>query len=874
MDSGSFPRFCRGLVAALLGAAVVSPGLAAQVPNRIRQGIDSHTTFALSGSVNPRIAAAADTGRLDPSTPITGMTMFFAPTPQQKAALDALVAAQQMPGSPNYHAWITPAQYAALFGLSDADLAQIENWLRSQGFNIDSVANSRNSLTFSGTAGQVEAAFQTELHHYRVNGAQHFANTTDLALPSALAGVVLAVRNLSDFRPQPQVRLHTAASPEFTSGQSGGHFLTPKDVATIYDIGPAYNSGYNGSGETIAVVGQSAVATSDITSFQSAAGLTVKSPTITLVPNSGTSAVSQGNEAESDLDLEYAGAVAPGAAINFVYVGNNSNDSVFDALQYVVDNRSASIINISYGACETEISSSDFFALENVMEQAASQGQSVIAAAGDTGSTACYGNKGASLAQQEVLSVNYPASSDYVTALGGTEFPSADVAPSNTTYWQSASGSDLIGSALSYIPEQVWNDDSATVAAQYGAQYALSAGGGGVSILAQRPAWQTGVTGIASGSFRLVPDISLDSSAQNAGYLYCTSDTSAWSAGQKASCNSGFRDSSSQDLTVAGGTSFAAPIFSAMLAMIAQKANASQGVASAQLYRLAANGTTYASAFHDITKGTNACTAGLSYCSSAGAASYAAATGYDEASGLGSVDFNNLLSAWTGGSSSTGTGGSGGSGGSGGTGGTGGTSSGSFTLKAANIIAAQGGSGVSTVTVSSVNPYAGTVAFTLSSSDSGLSSDGCYSINNATVASGASAVATLTIYTTQSACSKASGIHSFARVGGTTMASAGNHPPLHGSLPWSAAAVAGFLLLGIRRFRARASLFLSCLLLVAVAGLATGCGNNSTPAAATTNSSSSASAQLAAGSYAVTITGTDTTNSAITASINISLTVN
>ena len=862
----SSPRFC-GIAAALLVSICAA---SAQVPNRILQQIDPHSTFSLPGSVNPRLAAASDLGRLDSATPIAGLTLVFQPAPQQKAALDALVAAQQTPGSSSYHAWLTPAEYAAFFGLSDADLAQVQNWLESQGFNIDRVSPSRTSITFSGTAAQVEQAFATEMHRYSVNGEQHFANATALAIPSALAGVVVAVRHLNDFRPRPQVRFHTqpavAAAPAFTSSQSGTHFLTPKDVATIYDINPAYNSGYNGSGQTLVVVGQSAISTTDITNFQKAAGLTAKAPTITLEPGTGTSATSSGDEAESDLDLEYAGATAPGANVVFVYVGSSQNYSVFDALKYAVDNKLGSIINISYGTCEADLSSSDYSALEAVLKQAASQGQSIVAASGDTGSTACFGAKGNSLTQQEALSVNYPASSAYAVALGGTEFPSADVAASNSTYWESASGSDLIGSALSYIPEQVWNDDSAAAGTQFGAQYALSAGGGGVSAFTHRPSWQTGVTGIPSGTFRLVPDISLDASAQNAGYLFCTSDTSAWSTGQKASCNSGFRDSTTQDLTVAGGTSFAAPIFAGMLAMIDQKENASQGVAGSTLYTLAANSSTYASAFHDITSGNNDCAlAGSNYCSGSGLTDYAAATGYDEATGLGSLDFNNLLTAWSAATASSGASGSSGSG----------TGTSTFALSATNITAAAGASGTSSVSILSQNNYAGTVAFTLSATSTALATDACYTINNATVAAGSTTAATLTVYTSQSACGSVSGVHSFARIGAATTASSSSGPtPLRRSIPVSAA-VAGFLLLGIRRFRSKHSLLLSCLLLFAIAGFSTGCGNSSTPAATTANSTnSSASAQLAAGTYALTLTGADTTNSGITASTTLTLTVN
>jgi hypothetical protein len=282
------------------------------------------------------------------------------------------------------------------------------------------------------------------------------------------------------------------------------------------------------------------------------------------------------------------------------------------------------------------------------MEQGTSQGQSIIVSSGDSGSTACYADlttNSTPTSEEEELAVNYPASSAYATALGGTEFPSADVSSSNTTYWESASGSDVITSALSYIPEQVWNDDSATVGSEDGAEYALSSGGGGTSTLTARPSWQSGVTGIPSGNYRLVPDISLDSSPNNAGYLYCSGDSTA--TGITGSCSDGFRDSSDEYLTVAGGTSFAAPIFAGMLALINQKENSTgQGLINSTLYTLAANSTTYASAFHDITSGSNECTAGSSYCSSAGVSEYPATTGYDEASGLGSVDLYNLLTAW------------------------------------------------------------------------------------------------------------------------------------------------------------------------------------------------------------------------------------
>jgi len=855
-------RQLSGLAVAIL----LSVGIArAQQPStRILQDIDSSSVAALPGSVNPHIAAGSDLGRLEPATPISGVTIYFQPTADQQAQLDALVQAQQTPGSPYYHAWLTPAEYASRFGLSDADLAKVENWLQSQGFNVERVSNGHNSITFSGTAAQIESTFQTEMHHYQIGDETHFANATDLAIPSALLGVVRSVRNLNDFRPAPQYR----PTPAFTSTQTGAHFLTPKDVATIYDINAAYNSGYTGSGQTIAVVGQSEIVASDITAFQSAAGLTVKAPNIILVPNSGTAAISQGDEAESDLDLEYSGGTATGATIDFVYVGNNQNYSVFDALQYAVDEKTAPIISISYGACEPSISQTDYTSLEGIMEQAASQGQTVVAASGDTGSTACYDptTKNPVTAAMEVLAVNYPASSAYSVAVGGTEFPAADVAASNTTYWKSTSGSDVVSSALSYIPEQAWNDDSASIGQQYGALYALSSGGGGVSAsgYTARPTWQTGVPGIPSGSFRLVPDVSLASSPENAPYLFCSSDTSAWSTGQKASCNSGFRDSSTQDLTAAGGTSFATPIFAGMLAVIGQRESSTGfGVADKTIYSLAANSATYASAFHDITSGGNQCTAGSTYCSTAGASEYAATTGYDEATGLGSVDLNNLLTAWSGGASGVGGSGGGGSGGSG---------TGSFTVSATNIAVAQGGSSTSTVTLTSVAPYAGTVGFALTSTSTSLNTYGCYTIKNATVASGASATTSLTVYTSQTACSGVSGAHSFVRVATTPVAASHNNPPLGRTIPISAAALAGILFIGFRKSRKALSL-LSCLALIAMLGFAAGCGSSS-GSSTTSSSTGSTSTDVATGTYTLTLTGTDTTTSTINYTTTLTLTVN
>jgi subtilase family serine protease len=683
----------RYLVAAvyflLAGVSFVS---AQAVADRIQGNISSLSTVAIAGSTHPRAQAANDAGRMDQSTRLQGITLQFSLTSAQQAALDQLIEEQQTPGSANYHKWLTPAQFASRFGISDNDLAQVESWLQQQGFSVDSVANARTSLRFSGTVRQVEQAFNTQMHNYTEGGVAHFANSTNLSLPAELSGVVLGVRGLDNFRPHPHYKVRS----NYTVSSSGDYYMTPTDVATIYDINAAYSAGYTGAGQSIAVLGESEIETSDITNFQTALGWsTTKAPTLVLVPSTGSAAYASSDEEESDLDLEYTSTIAKGATIYFVYSGSSGN--VFDAMEYAIDNKIAPILSLSYGECEPDMTSSNYTALDNYLKQGASQGQSIIVSSGDSGSTGCYqyiSSKATSpTTAEEALAVDFPASSAYVTAVGGTEFPSADL---NSTYWNTSNTSG--GSAKSYIPEQVWNDDSATYGAKDGASYAISSGGGGVSIYESRPTWQTSVTGIStapdySSGYRMVPDVSLAASPNYPGYIFCSSVVSS------TSCSSGFYGSSSDSessLAVAGGTSFAAPIFAGMLAILNQAKNYDyQGLINKELYTLAANSSYYpatinsssSAPFNDITSGGNECAAGSSYCSTAASGAedyYYATTGYDEASGLGSVNLNNLITVWTTSSSASG-----------------GTTSSTTTLSAATSTPTSGAADAITITVAS-----------------------------------------------------------------------------------------------------------------------------------------------------------------------------
>ena len=649
----------------IAACALATTAMCAQTPApRIRSEITNAQIIQLKASQQPLAPAQYDAGRMPSDARLNGITIAFNRTAAQQADLEALIAAQQNPSSPLYHQWLSPDQFAARFGMAQTDIDKVQSWLQQQGFSIDSVARSKNTIRFSGTVGQVELAFQTQMHYFKNNGATHFAPATPLSVPAAVASTIESVRNLSDFRPKPMLIKPRKA---FTSAQSGDVFFAPADIAVTYDINPLYSAGVNGTGQAIAIIGQSAVQTSDIENFESAAGLPTKDPVMIIVPGTGASQVFSGDEGESDLDLEWSGAIAKGATIDFVYTGGNTNGNAFDALAYAIDEKIAPIISISYGACETSLNG---FSLETTFQQAATQGQTILAASGDQGSTGCQGDTSLTTTQQQALAVNYPASSPYVTAVGGTEITAADGIDPTTgaqganfsTYWVSATTQDVSPSAKQYIPEVVWNDDVLSGSSSAANGGGLSATGGGVSALFPQPTYQssyfhtTGETNPNS-SFRLVPDVALYSSPDLPGYLYCTSDQSDWIAagvgtpGQQASCNSGFRDSATSYLTIAGGTSFATPIFAGMLALVNQKQEwtGGQGQANTSLYSLAANSGTYSSAFHDVTSGNNYCTAGTSFgfCSgSGGTEGFAATAHYDPVTGLGSVDLNNLAGAW------------------------------------------------------------------------------------------------------------------------------------------------------------------------------------------------------------------------------------
>jgi subtilase family serine protease len=636
-------------LSALLLPSLVAASAQTALPKRIVGAVSNASRTTIANSVHGQAKAAADLGATDPGMKLQGMTIHFNMTDAQSTALDVLLANQQNPASAQYHQWLTPAQYGAQFGVSSADIATISAWLSSQGFTVNGVPAGSNAISFNGTVGQAEAAFGTSIHNLSYNGETHFANVSDISVPSAFGSLVTGVTGLHNFRLKSKARTSVVKAPvksAFTSSISGSHYVAPGDFYNIYDETPLLNNSINGTGVTIAVVGQTDVLATDIAAFRAASGLSVNAPTLDLVPAATYGGCDPGiytsitaaqkacddgypptsdDLAESSLDLEWAGAVAPGATVAFIY----SQDVLGISLYYAIEANVAPIISLTYGLCEQGWGSTEINLLNGYFKQANAQGQTISVAAGDGGAADCD----AGTTAIEGLAVDFPGSSPYVTDLGGTEFTDT-----TGTYWLSADATLAAGtavpgatySATGYIPEMVWNDNTS------GATF--SAGGGGVSAYFTKPAWQVGTPADSS---RDVPDLSLNASDAHDPYLYCAA----------GSCVTGFRASDGQTLTVAGGTSFAAPNFAGILALIEQKTGSKIGNANPTIYALANSSTYKTSVFHDTTVGNNddPCTSGTTGCpTGVTQVGYSATAGYDVASGWGSVDASQLVNAWTG----------------------------------------------------------------------------------------------------------------------------------------------------------------------------------------------------------------------------------
>ena len=400
-----------------------------------------------------------------------------------------------------------------------------------------------------------------------------------------LKNLVGTIRGLDD------VYFEAAKRPRpLYTGANGAHALAPGDLAWIYDFQPG-----GSPGQTIAVVGESEVDLADIRQFRSTFQLPSNDPQILLAGDDpGTDL--NGALQEADADLEWAGAVAPYAALIYAYATD-----VFVASQYVIDQNLAPILAFSFTQCEPNVSQGEVSAIQSLAQQANAQGITWIAASGDSGAAACDQGK---YPASNGLAVSFPASLPEVTGVGGTEFDEP------YSIWNTGNSSNGT-SVFTYLPEIAWNDTSSSLG--------LAASGGGASVLFPKPSWQTG-PGVPADGARDVPDLAFTASPNHDPYIVIS--------GGKA--------------YAAGGTSLSAPVFAGMLALVEQGGDGQ--VASAfgninpGLYALASKQLDN-SIFHDITSGNNfvPCAIGTQDCAN-GMIGYSAGPGYDMVTGLGSIN--------------------------------------------------------------------------------------------------------------------------------------------------------------------------------------------------------------------------------------------
>ncbi len=599
--------------------------------------VDENNLTRLPGNTSPRARPELDRGRAPDSLPLNHVLMMLRRSQTQELDLEQFISSQYNPRSAEFHKWLTPQQFGERFGPSSQDLRKVTQWLVQKGFKLNQVPESGLFVDFSGTAGQIAQAFHTEIHRYRVNGQDHFANAGDPYIPAALAPVVSGFRALNDFHPHPQVRQLGVAhldrprrkwsrankeSAHLTSSANALYIAGPQDFATIYSVNQVWKEGIKGTGQTIAVVGESNIASADIQSFRDQFGITALGPNGSVqMENPPATACAapdpSDNEPESYLDAEWAGAMAPDATVDFVACGQQGATSGADlAAAYIIGDpahvQRISVLSTSYGDCEAQPQSEANQFYVSLWQQAAVEGITVVAAAGDSGGDGC---QNVYVYATDGLTVVNAASTPYNIAAGGTDF--SDVfSGTAATYWSATNGANF-QSAQSYIPEMAWNESCASplVLARFGQGYADSfgpngfctysaqqpvdpasgeppyfiaaAGSGGLSTVSARPAWQTGVAGLPAQGGRAVPDIAMFASS---GYTWaqtlilCDSAFSNMPAG--TACD--YSNANDVYANFGGGTSFVAPAFAGIMALIDQKSGDRQGQANYVLYPLAA----------------------------------------------------------------------------------------------------------------------------------------------------------------------------------------------------------------------------------------------------------------------------------------------
>lgn len=701
------PKMLLALMAAGLATAFAGHADAATIgllsKPLITRAANDNDRVTVPGNVSPYATAENDRGLASDSLPLDHILIQLKRPADREQALQQFMREQQTPGSANYRKWLTADEFGQQYGVSQLDIDAITSWLKSHGFTVNQVYPSGMMIDVSGNAGVVRRAFNTEIHHLHVADSDHIANMTDPQIPAAFASVVEGVVSLNDFRPHTNFKQH--ADYTFTSSGSTYQAVVPADLAKIYNFTPLFNAGITGTGQTIVLIEDTNVySTADITTFRSTFGLPTASFS-QVHPGSCTNpGVVTGNDGEAELDVEWAGAAAPGATLELASCADTS--TTFGGLIAIQNLINASgtppaIMSVSYGECEAENGATANAAYISTYQQAAAEGVSVYVSSGDEGAASCDADQ---TKATHGIAVSGFASTPYNVAVGGTDFGDT-YAGTNSTYWSSTNGSTY-GSALSYIPEIPWNDSCASAlissksgySTPYGSsgfcnsatgkEYYLTtaSGSGGPSGCASgspstsgvvsgtcagtaKPSWQSGFLGNPADGVRDIPDVSLFAANGVWGhyYVYCYTNT----AGGGVACTG-----APSGWAGAGGTSFASPIMAGIQALVNQKIGASVGNPAPTLYSLAAteygssgstscnssNGNSAGSGciFYDVTQGdmdvnctgTHSCyrpsgTNGvLSTSTSSYAKAYGTSTGWDFATGIGTVNAANLVNAW------------------------------------------------------------------------------------------------------------------------------------------------------------------------------------------------------------------------------------
>ncbi|HEY2810504.1 MAG TPA: protease pro-enzyme activation domain-containing protein [Rhabdochlamydiaceae bacterium] len=501
----------------------------------------------LSGHVPSKaVSEATFLKNLDPTTvvPLT----FLLPL-RNKEALDELIQRIQDPNDQqHYGKYLTPKEFAERFAPTQEDYDHLIAYAKSLGFTVTGKHSNRILLNVSGKAKSLESAFNLSLHHYQTSdGRTFYAPNNDPEVPPAIASIIHGIAGLDNHavwhtynRRKPtteQILISDAASSAHPSGPSGGY--SPNDLLLAYNLS---GTSANGSGQIIALFELGSYLTSDIMTYANYFGLPAPKLKNVLVDGGSTSGI----DAEVTLDIELALALAPQSQI-YVYEGPNSGQGVLDTYNRIAIDNIAKQVSTSWGMGEN-LSNAQFLQAENaIFQQMAAQGQTIYAAAGDSGAYDDYPTR--------TLAVDDPASQPYVVGVGGTKLT-------------------VNATSGAYGSESVWNEGMGN-----------GAGGGGVSTHWLIPSWQKNVPTVYSKTHRNVPDVCLNADPYSGYAIYYSGQ---W--------------------TIYGGTSCAAPLWAAFTALINQQRAAAKkpvlGFANPLLYAIGL-GSSYAANFHDVTTGNN-----------------------------------------------------------------------------------------------------------------------------------------------------------------------------------------------------------------------------------------------------------------------------